>query len=77
MKSLHTTDYNNADQLDDLYDINIPEYPPVIVISQSRGMVYKIILCNGLKPQRQVMPNEKRSILPSNVLDSNDNVEPK
>ena len=72
---LRQTDFHNLESVQQLHDLTYLQSRPVIIIGRSKGTYYKVVLSTLLQAKNAVW-DDKRQLMPKNILGINDNVEP-
>ena len=72
---LRQTDFHDLSSVQQLHDLTYLQSRPVIIIGRSKGTYYKVTLSTRLQAKNAVW-DDKRQLMPKNILGINDNVEP-
>lgn len=76
MDLLYNVHWNNLHRVQELHDMTYMNYAPVMLIGQSNTIHYKVVLSTRLKA-KDVLINDRRPLMPKNILGFNVNVEPR
>ena len=76
MDLLYKTHWNNLNRVQEIHDMTYMDYAPVILIGQSRTVHYKVV-CSTRLQAKDIVTDDRRPLMPKNILGLNANVEPR